>query len=95
MMLSEHMEVILKYNHDLYKKKKPILHEEEPEIVSHAISESYLRERTITLVLFEEDENIRLTGKVIRLDQQRRILKLQSEEDYDLIRLDDIVRVEN
>jgi hypothetical protein len=95
MMLPEHMEEILKYNKELHKKEKPLLHEEELQLVSRAISESYLRERTITLVLFDEFEDIRRTGKVTWVDQYQRILKLQNDDDYDLIRLGDILRVES
>lgn len=92
MMLPEHKEAILRDNKAVFKQHKPSLHEEELEIISRVIQESYMREQTITLVLFDEYENIHRTGIVTKIDRHKRTVKLQDEDDYDWIMLDVIVK---
>jgi uncharacterized GH25 family protein len=93
MMLPEHREQILKDNKKVHKRIKPQMHEEELEIISSEIYRSYRLNEEIELVLFDHYEDIHYTGIVIKIDQFKRVIKIQSGEDYAFIKLDDIVKV--
>jgi len=93
MMLPEHREAIIEQNKTLLKKDKPIMDEEELENIEKVLWESYRLEVTITVVLFDELENIHRTGRVTKIDQYKRMIMLQNENDYDWLKLDSIVRV--
>lgn len=93
MMLPEHREAIIEQNREILKKTKPTMHEEELEIIEKALWDSYRLEITITVVLFDELEDIHRTGRVTKIDQYERMIKLQSAKDYDLLKVDNIISV--
>lgn len=93
MMLPEHKEAIIEQNRAILKKTKPIIHEEELEIIEKALWDSYRLAITITIVLFDELEDVYRTGRVIKIDPYKRMIKLQGAQDYDFFKMDNIVRV--
>ncbi|WP_342436674.1 hypothetical protein NSS79_25580 [Paenibacillus sp. FSL L8-0436] len=47
----------------------------------------------MTLVLFEPAQDVKVRGMVLKVEQQLRQIKFQLEEDYDWIKIDDVVKV--
>jgi hypothetical protein len=94
MMLPEHREAIIKSNKEVLLNVKPILHEEELEIITRAIMESLQTHCEITLVLFEPYVNREVVGIVVRVEQYSKRLRIElNEDDYEWVQLDDIVKV--
>jgi len=94
MMLPEHREAILKSNKEVFLKEKPNLHEEELEIITQGIGESLATRCIITLIIFEPYVNREVVGIVVRVEQYLKRLRLElNEDDYEWIKLDDIIKV--
>jgi ethanolamine ammonia-lyase large subunit len=90
-ILPEHKTQILGYYEKLAHRTKPILHEDEMQIITAAIAESFSTGCEITLVLFDKIEDRRITGVITKVDQLRKMVRLDYGYDWDWIRLDDVV----
>ncbi|MEK4189958.1 hypothetical protein NYE35_23495 [Paenibacillus sp. FSL L8-0494] len=47
----------------------------------------------MTITQFEPVQNIKLRGVVMAIDRQLRRIKLQTDDDYDWIKIDDVIQV--
>ncbi|MFS1514536.1 YolD-like family protein [Chengkuizengella sp. SCS-71B] len=94
MMLPEHVERINEFQHELTRKTKPKLAEEERNIISEQLSQSMMEEAEITIELFTSfGKNEFKTGTVTKFDTQLKQIKLEFESEYEWIKFDDIVGV--
>jgi hypothetical protein len=94
MMLPEHREAILESNSNLKQHNKPVLHEEELEIIALGIKESFATHSVITIVLFEPFVNRKVVGVVVRTEQYSKRIRVElNEDEYEWIKLDEIVKV--
>ncbi|SMF88102.1 YolD-like protein [Paenibacillus uliginis N3/975] len=92
MMLPEHKEAIICQQHEECRKGRPILDAQEIELIESALAESYNDHRRITLQLFDEYEDLQLTGIVVMVHKFRREIKLSIETDeWQWIRIEDII----
>ncbi len=94
MMLPEHREEILRINKEVFKRVKPIMHQEELEIINRAIAESMQKRSMIKLELFDEYHNRTVQGIVVRVEAYSKRLRLEIGEDYEWIPLGDILKAE-
>ncbi|WP_445745081.1 hypothetical protein [Paenibacillus sp. FSL R10-2791] len=47
----------------------------------------------MTITQFEPVQDIKLRGVVTAIDRQLRRIKLQTDDDYDWIKIDDVIQV--
>ncbi|NDI34553.1 YolD-like family protein [Chengkuizengella sediminis] len=94
MILPEHKERINDYQYERDRKTKPVLAEEEVNVISQQLSDSILSESEITVELFRAfGQNAFKTGTVIKIDTQLSQIRLEHEDEYEWIKFDDIVGV--
>lgn len=93
MMLPEHKEAYLEHQAKLDKKSRAPLDEQEVERLSRIIAESLQFQREVTVVLVEEAEERNLTGRVIKIDQQRGIVKLAQGGDAVWVKVADVIDI--
>jgi len=93
MIIPQHKEAVLAWNHTKYKRTKPQLDEQELELISLAIGESYSQETKVTLEVFDLDENVTVEGVVRRIDQRDRRILIDHNGDAQWILIKDIIAV--
>lgn len=91
MMLPEHKEAYILHQQNLRKKKRPQIDEQETEHLSQIVAESILDEKEITLVLFGESDETKLTGVITKIDQQQKKVRLTQSNDFVWINVADII----
>ncbi|WP_165921270.1 YolD-like family protein [Paenibacillus albiflavus] len=94
MMLPEHAAEIRRHRDVLKHRVKPELDEQQLEIISRELTESYMNQSEIMIVLFDRIEDREEVGVVTKIDQQLKRVRLQKVDDWDWINLADIMRVE-
>lgn len=90
MMLPEHKEAYLLHQTQLIPRHRPLLDEQEAELLSHLITESTLTGSEITLVWFGELETRQITGYVAKIDQHKKAIKLTNSEGSQWIPIGEI-----
>lgn len=80
MMLPEHREAYVTHQQRLAPKARPQLDPQAAEEMSRLLAESLMLYTEITLVLFDEWEDILMSGIVVKFDQASRSIRLQDEE---------------
>jgi hypothetical protein len=93
MMLPEHKESYLLHQQQLDKRTRPILDEQQTENISRLIAESMLTGKEVTFLLFGGFEEREVTGKVMRIDQQKKAIKLANSMGDEWIRMGFIINV--
>lgn len=91
MILPEHREAYLYEMSKQERRGKPILDDQEVQLIEEAIFESYQECKSVTLTVFNpfDDEDIR--GVVASIDKPKRRIKLvRAEEDYSWIKIEEI-----
>lgn len=94
MMLPEHKEAYIRHQQNLQKKKRPLLDEQEIDRLSYLIAHSMLTEKKITVTLFDDFEERKISGKIRNIDQQKGTITLYNEMGRNLISFDQIINVE-
>lgn len=94
MMLPEHRYAINRKQQEEGRKEKPILDVQEIELIENAIVESFQEHRMITIQIFNEYNDIYLTGIVTLIQTYRREIKLSTESGgLEWIGIEDIISV--
>ncbi|MFB5269629.1 YolD-like family protein [Paenibacillus enshidis] len=76
MMLPEHRVAINRQQREELRKQKPVLDDQEMEFIEAALSESLHKHRTFRIRLFDEYEDVELSGIVNSILTSRREIKL-------------------
>ncbi|OMD76834.1 YolD-like family protein [Paenibacillus odorifer] len=93
MMLPQHKESINRYRLELEKRTKPILHEDEWEIIFQNINLSLLQQERVIVTIFGECINLEIEGVVTNVSQHLKKFKIENEEGYDWIDFNEIVSI--
>lgn len=94
MMLPEHKEAIIQQQHEEGRRVRPILDAQELELIESALVESFQEHRTVNVRLFNEYEDIEITGIVVLIHTFRREIKLSiAVGEWQWIKIDEIVSV--
>ncbi|CAM3435687.1 MULTISPECIES: YolD-like family protein [Paenibacillus] len=94
MMLPEHKATIIRQQLEEGRKDKPNLDPQEMELIERMLAESFHEHRTISLQLYDEYEDVELTGVVTTVLTQRREIKLAlGPGEWEWIKIDEIVSV--
>lgn len=92
-MLPEHNSALADYNKHKLKKLKPTLDEQKLEELTYVINQSIQDERKVLITEFDEFENIIIEGRITRIDQKLRRLRVESDNEVVYIPLEDILQI--
>lgn len=93
-ILPEHVEMLIQQDKEEMKKTKPEFDEQYLQELAMKIAEAKQEEYTVAVNVFDEYEDIRLVGRIKYIDMQLRRLKVVYEDDWDWVRIDDILDIE-
>src|SRR5690554_5643228 len=79
MMLPEHVETILEHNRIIKGRKQPELDEQEVAAFIRLIRDSIISRKVIKISLFDEYEDLQVIGLVERIDEYRKMIKVDGE----------------
>ncbi|MEC0371901.1 YolD-like family protein [Paenibacillus chibensis] len=72
MMLPEHREAYIRHQQHLAPRQPPLLDPQAEEEMARVMAEAMHSGSAVTITLFDDPEDIRLTGQVLRIDPGRR-----------------------
>ena len=94
-ILPEHKEAMKRQSREATRKTRPILDGQELEQIQQVLSESFHEHRRITLRIFDEYDNVEISGIVTTIQTYRREIKLSTaQNDWQWIRMSDILSAE-
>jgi len=91
MILPEHREA---YNHYMTHKDprlKPIIDEQEWQLIGQMLQDSLKEHLRVTLELYDPYEDKQATGFVTVINKFRKEIKLRNEDDWEWIKFEDII----
>lgn len=92
MVMPEHKQRIIREEREQVKRVKPDLDPQAIEEIEQVIAQSIEDHSPITLTVFGSDDDLEIRGIVMRVDRQLRQIKLRwSEDDWDWIKIDDVI----
>lgn len=93
MMLPEHREAYVQHQQKLAPRSRPVLDPQAIEEMSRLLAESLMLNEPVTIVLFDEWENVYLTGTVVKFDQVRRMIRIQDSSGLHEVQMRHIIDV--
>lgn len=91
-ILPEHAARIREQYIEETRKEKPVLDDQEMQLIEQALVDSYNQRQPVELQLFDPYQDVRVTGIVTVLNSNRREVKLlQGEDEYTWIKLEQII----
>jgi hypothetical protein len=94
MMLPEHREAIVEQNRHIKDFPRPTLDEQEIVFVNEAIQRSIYAKCLISLKVYDFNSYREVTGTVVRMDYQLKQVKFDMGEEWEWIKLLDIMKAE-
>jgi len=92
LILPEFREAYLKEKREQERRGKPVLDEQEVQLIEQAVLQSYQERRSVTLTVFSPFDDEVLRGVVASIDKPSRRIKLvRGEEDYSFIKIEEII----
>ncbi|SYX84583.1 YolD-like family protein [Paenibacillus alvei] len=93
MMLPEHKESIGHHRHEHGRRPRPVIDEQEWELIGSRLQESMQEQTAITLEMYDPFESCQLTGIVLDVDIQSKRLRLLLDGEKQWVRIDDIIAI--
>lgn len=94
MMLPEHKEAFIRHQQDLAKKQRPLLDDQELERLSRIMAKALSTGSEVTIALFDDFTERKVSGKVTHIDPCARKIKLKNKTGRCVIPLDQIIGIE-
>lgn len=94
MMLPEHVNALNKMDREKLKKVKPDFDEQYLAELAIKIAQAKHEEFTVVVQIFNDYEEIKMIGKILFVDLQRRKIKVDDRQGPIWIAIDDILRIE-
>ncbi|MGF6356179.1 ATP-dependent helicase/DNAse subunit B [Paenibacillus sp. 4624] len=86
LILPEHRDAYVDHMHEINRKEKPILDEQEWQLIGETLMVSFQERVTVTLTLYDPFDDVVMNGVVDRIDRNRKEIKfVRGEEDYSFI----------
>ncbi|MEY8748650.1 YolD-like family protein [Bacillales bacterium AN1005] len=90
-ILPEHRDAYLAHMREQERRGKPVLDEQELQLIEDVLVESYNERTTVTLTVFNPFDDEELRGVVTAIDKPSRKIKfVRSEDDYSYIEIEAI-----
>lgn len=93
MILPEHKEAYIQYMTHKDEHSKPIIDEQEWQQIGQVLQESFHDHKRVTLKLYDPVEDKEMSGFVTVINTYRKEIKLRYDDEWDWIKLDDILSV--
>lgn len=93
-VLPQHVDMAHQIHKESIKRKKPTLDDQQLENFSYAIQESILENKEVIVSIFREYGDAKKKGVITKFDQFNRKIKLEYEDTYGWIKLEDITNIE-
>lgn len=93
MMLPEHVRAIQQHHKEFQKQEKPILDEQEIERFSGILSDAIKHKKIVKIKLFDSYHD-RVTGKIQKVDTERRQIKIRNQEEILWIQFNEIIDID-
>lgn len=94
MILPEHRERLIQHRKELNKRTKPERDEQALESIIRGLAAAIYTKEEVSIVVWDEYEDRVFQGKIIKLDQINKRIKVENEEGYSWILLEDIMQIE-
>lgn len=91
MILTEHRDAYLEHMHQLNRREKPVLDDQEVQMIERAIVDSFNKRCVIDLTLFDPFEDEKISGVVISFNTSTREVRLLLNEEYKWIKISEIL----
>lgn len=91
MMLPQHKEAILLHQYELNRREKPIIDEQEWQLIGQALQDSFNEHKRVTLKLYDPYEDKQTVGFVTVINTFRKEIKLRYGDDWEWIKFEDIL----
>lgn len=93
MMLPEHKEVLQRHQKELNKRIKPILDEQQVELVSQSIAEAMKQNKEVKIRIFHLYQDSYIAGKVQKISPERDKVQIKSKDNDEWIYFDEILDI--
>jgi hypothetical protein len=94
MILSVHKENIIRHDGESDKKHRPVLDEQRIKELVRTISVSLFTEKPVRVQIFGEFEDREVIGKIDKIATETRHLKIDLEDSFEWIKLEDVLKME-
>lgn len=94
MMLPEHKETIIHHRQEYGRRSRPVIDEQEWELIGSRLQESMQEQTLITLEMYDPFERCQLTGIVLDVDIQSKRLRLLLDGKKQWVSIMDILNVQ-
>jgi hypothetical protein len=95
MMLPQHKEAFIAAQQKVDRQQRPIIHDDEYELMVRHIKESYYTKKHVFIELFHETESIYMIGHVNKIDEQSQRIEFLHEEQLIWLSIEQITNVSN
>ncbi|MCL6605610.1 MAG: YolD-like family protein [Paenibacillus sp.] len=93
MVMPEHKQRIIREEREQERRVKPTLDPQEIELIDRALYKSMEEHSPVTLTLFAPFGDSQYKGIVMKIDRQMGIKIRWSEDDWDWIKMNDVISV--
>lgn len=91
MMLPQHKEEILRHQHEMNSRTKPVIDEQEWQLIGDVLSASFKQHVRVSLELFDPFETKTASGFVTVINTYTKEIKLREEDDWQWIKFENIL----
>jgi hypothetical protein len=95
MMLPQHKEAFTAAQQKIAHRQRPIIHDDEYELMVRHIKESYYTKKRVVIELFHETESIYMIGHVHKIDEQSQRIEFSHEDELVWLNIGQITNVRN
>ncbi|SDJ68530.1 YolD-like family protein [Sediminibacillus albus] len=85
LMLPEHVEMLRSLWAEDEKQSKPIIDDQELEVISLVVSEAWEQGKPVKLIVFRQSSKLVITGKITAIKPEKQLLTIrQNGENYSI-----------
>nr|WP_036619890.1 YolD-like family protein [Paenibacillus alvei] len=92
-ILPEHREAYLEQQHERSRRQRPMIDEQEWEVIGGRLQQAMSERETVTLKMFDPFEQCQLTGQVVEIDSLNRRVRLLLDGEKQWVKIEDILEV--
>jgi hypothetical protein len=93
-MLPQHNEALANNSKSASRIPRPTLDDQELELISAAIGQSYSNRSNVTLTVYDGYQYLEVIGTVTKVDQQLKRLRIDYEDEWEWVNMRDIIKAE-
>lgn len=92
-VIPQHREALLVYQHERARRTRPQIDDQEWEVIGGKLQQSMNERETITVRVFDPFAYKEEAGVVVDIDTYRQRFKLLGEDDWQWIKIEDVMEV--